>query len=58
MEGSELKKMVLEGAMKQDGIDPIIAKWLLKFEEIITKQGAEIEELKIEIEKLWGKNYE
>lgn len=46
MEGSEIKKMLFEQLMTQDGIDPKLAKWLLKFEEILTRHGEEIEALK------------
>ena len=37
---------------KHDGIDPVVAKWLLKLEIVITEQGDEIRHLREEVREL------
>ena len=52
MKGSELKEAILKMAIEHDGIDPVVAKWLLKLEIVITEQGDEIRHLREEVREL------
>lgn len=54
MESNELKSMILDGAMKQDGISPGIRKWWLRLEEEVTRLSGEVADLRVQVNHIQG----